>query len=273
MPNLSFFFGQGGAGACRGRQMAEHLGGKINPKVDYRDDICIFVKKVLPDRLPLPKHSYLDVNDSPRGFRWVKEHPKIGLIADSGILYKYLKKELKRDDIHLILHHHCNFERWIRPDREVKTVGIMGSIIAFQYPIEELRVNLKEIGLELKYEKDYWGFYKDNREKVVEFYKNIDIQIAWRPKAWSPSFEPFRRPLKLINAGSFGIPTVAYPEPSYVDEFKGCFIPAKTIDILLRHVIGLKDNKEYYNKFVQRALKKAEEYHIDRIAKLYLKLT
>jgi len=272
--NFSFFFGQGGAGACRGRQMAQKLGGKINPKIDYRDDICIFVKKILQDRLPLPTHSYLDVNDSPRAYEYIRDHPdtKIGIIADSGIIYKFLKKELKRNDIYLIKHHHCNFERWVRPDRPVKTVGIMGSIIAFQYPLDKIRRDLKIIGLELKYEPDYWAFYKDKREKVVKFYKNIDIQIAWRPKAWSPRFEPFRRPLKLINAGSFGIPTVAYPEPSYVDEFDGYYLPALKIDQLIESVKKLKDYPGFYKVIVDRAIKKSEEYHIDNISKLYLNL-
>ena len=270
--NLSFFYGRGGSGACLGRQVAQHLGAKMNPKSGYEDDICIFVKKVRKECLPIPEHSYIQIGDGPRAYEWVKSHPEIGIICDGVTLHKFLTKNLKRDDIVLIPHHHCNFERFVRIRKEVTTVGIIGSKIAFQHPIDDIRKRLKDIGLDLIYEEDYWGYYKESREKVVEFFKNIDIQIAWRPKAWSPKYEPFRRPLKLANAGSFGIPTVAYPEQDYTQEWCGNFIPANDIDDLIHWVKELKDDKEFYRAYSERALKKAEQYHIENTAKLYREL-
>jgi hypothetical protein len=269
---FSFFFGRGGSGACLGRQIAQRLGGKMNPQSGYENDICIFVKKVRDECLPIPKHSYIQIGDGPRAYEWVKNHPEIGVICDGVTLYNFLTKNLKRDDIVLIPHHHCNFERFIRTRKEVKTVGIIGAKIAFQHPIDDIRKRLKDIGLDLIYEENYWGYYKESREKVVEFFKNIDIQIAWRPNAWSPKYIPFRRPLKLANAGSFGIPTVAYPEQDYVDEWNGCFISANNIDYLVGSCKELKNNKSYYEHFSQKALYKSYDYHIDEIVKLYREL-
>ncbi|KKL03735.1 hypothetical protein LCGC14_2623170, partial [marine sediment metagenome] len=52
---------------------------------------------------------------------------------------------------------------------------------------------------------------KFTREDVCEFYKTIDIQIAFRTPGKEVRPPIFRNPLKVFNAGSFKIPTVAYP--------------------------------------------------------------
>ena len=276
--NISFFYSRGSAGYVRGEQMADYLDGKKNPKSGFEDDICIYVK-VVPSK-SYPKHSYIDVVDAPKAVEWLKTHPDIGVIAISQVAQRYLNKILNRKDVVFIPHHHCNYNRELIPQREVKTVGIMGSQNSFQYPIEEIRKKLKDIGLKLLYDFDHWEKYnniptkefKDSREKVVDYYKKIDIQIVWRPKAWSPQYNLLRSPLKLENTGSFGIPTIAYPEPSYVDEFGDCFLPAKTIDELLELVKKLKSDKEFYSETRLKALVRAENYHIDHIAKLYQNL-
>jgi glycosyltransferase involved in cell wall biosynthesis len=272
---FSFFYTAGGASTIRGYQMAQYLGAKSNPKTGYEDDICVYVKKIYTKTYP--KHAYLDILDAPEAITYAKNHPDLGIIADTQIAQKYIAGVLGRQDIVLIPHHHCNYERFVRPDREVKTVGIIGSKKAFQYPIEEIRTKLAALGLELLYDGDYWPLYdnkpnhlgKDGREKVVNFYKKVDIQIAWRLKAWSPSYEPLSRPLKLMNAGSFGIPTVAYPERSYVDEWDGCFLPAADIQELIYLVNGLRENHFFYQQIAKKTLRRAEDYHISKIAKLY----
>ncbi len=275
---FSFFHSRGGAAHIRAIQMGKHLNAKLNPKSGYEDDVCIFVK-IVPDK-GYPKHSYIDVVDAPKAVDWLKDHPNIGVIAISQVAQRYLNKLLDRKDVVFIPHHHCNYNRELRPPREVKTVGIMGSINSFQHPIDDIRKRLKNIGLELLYDVDHWDKYnneptkkfKDSREKVVDYYKKIDIQIVWRPKAWSPRYDKLRSPLKLENTGSFGIPTVAYPEPSYVDEFNDCFLPATTIEELIGLVKKLKNNEEFYKDIALKALLQAENYHIDHVSKLYLNL-
>lgn len=268
--NISIFYGRGSGGICRGMQVGQAIGAKHNPKEGYENDLCIYAKKLPPHNFP--KHSYLDINDAPRAIEFAKQHPDIGVIAISEVQKHHLEKVLSRKDIHLIPHHHCNYENWKRMDGPVETVGIIGSQNSFQYPIEDIRRQLQYLGLKLVYEEDYWNTYKKGRESVVEFYKGIDIQIAWRPTAWSPAYGPLRNPLKLSNAGSFGIPTVSYPEPDYDHEWKGCYAPASTIEKLLEEVKLLKENEVIYNVLSERAIENARKYHINNIRELYLKL-
>lgn len=276
---FSFFYHRGGAGHIRGIQIGNYLKAKLNPSSGYENDTCIYVK--VPPTESYPKHSYLDVVDAPKAVEWLRTHPnkKIGVIAISEVAKDWIYKTTGRNSI-LIPHHHCNYERWVRPEREVKTVGIIGCQSAFQYPVEKIRSKLKDIGLELLYDEDHWAHYnnepnekgKDSREKVCNFYKKIDIQIVWRPKGISEKYEKLRSPLKLENTASFGIPTVAFPEEDYVREWNGVFIPTNTIDELIYFVKRLKDEQGLYKNYQSLGLELAEKYHIESISKLYLNL-
>ena len=146
--------------------MAKYLGGKGNPKKGFENDICIYVKILPPDNPP--KRSYSDVDDSPKAAKWLKRHPEVGVIAISETAKDYLCKFLGRGDVVFIPHQHCNFERDLRPDRPVKTVGIIGSnITAFQAPVEPFRKRLAKMGLELKFEQDYWNTYKSTSKQEM----------------------------------------------------------------------------------------------------------
>jgi len=273
--NFSFFYTKGGSAYIRGEQMANYIGGKKNPTSGFENDICIYVKIVPPDNHP--KHSYADVDDSPKLANHLKTHPELGVIAISETIKDYLSNLLNRKDIIFIPHPHVNFERWIRPVREIKTVGIIGSKTSFQYPIELLRKELKKIGLELKYKENYWNTYKSTpdremRLKICDFHKEIDIQVVWRPRVPYKKMIPFANPNKLGNASAFGIPTVSYPEPNYIREWNGCFIKTNTIERLIRACKELKDNPNYYDYYSKRTLRRAEDYHIENIVKLYKNL-
>lgn len=270
--NISIFNTRGGCGIVRGNQVAEALGARLNPKSGYEDDVCIYVK-VKPRTIP--KHSYYDFVDGAYNIDWIRQHPEMGLIAISPLSQEYLSNELGRTDVVCIPHHHCNYERYVRLERPVKTVGIIGSKNSFQYPVEKLQKELSDIGLDLLYEEDFWNTYAKNdnpRKAVCDFYKKIDIQVVWRPKPWSPRFDVYRNPLKIENASSFGIPTVAYPEPSYVREWDREFAHAESIPQLISLIRMLKEYPEVYKNMSKRALGKAELYHIDTIKKLYLAL-
>ena len=150
MNNFSFFYGKGGSGYIRGEQMADYLGGKKNPTEGYENDTCIYVKVRPPE--DHPKHTYMDVDDAPQAVEWLQKHTDTGVIAISKRAQRKLKERLGREDVLFIPHQHCNYERWVRPERPVKVVGIIGSFNCFQYPIDDFRESLREIGLELKYE-------------------------------------------------------------------------------------------------------------------------
>ena len=78
--------------------------------------------------------------------------------------------------------------------------------------------------------------------------------------------------MKIINASSFGIPTIMYEEPSS-EEMDGCFIPVRTLDEFLAELDKLRSNPELYDQYAKRCIEKTEEYHIENIAKLYKNLT
>ena len=273
---FSFFYTRGGAGYVRGHQMAQYFGAKENPTKGFKNDICIYVKITPPDNHP--KHSYSDVDDSWQVAEWLKKHPEMGVIAIAETAKDYLEKLLNRKDIVCIPHQHVNFERWVRPwNKPVKNVGIIGSVGSFQYPIDLLRKELEQIGLNLIYHEKFWRTYgsipgREMRVEVYNFYKQIDIQIVWRPKYKYPAEGPFKNPNKLENAGAFGIPTVSFPEPSFVREWNRCFIQVNSVRRLIKVCDRLKNDPRYYRWYARKALARAEDYHIDKIAKLYLKL-
>ena len=275
MTNFSFFHTRGGSGYIRGYQMAQYLRGKDNPTEGYEDDLCIYVKIIPPE--VHPKWVYCDVDDSPFQGEFLKTHPEFGVIAISETARDYLKNLLKRDDIYFIPHQHCNFERRLRPEREVKTVGIIGTRSSFQYPAEDFRKKLADIGMELKYEEDYWNTYKSNKNQemrlnVADFYLSMDIQVVFRPQAYYRLLAPYANPNKMGNSASMGIPTVAYPEKSYIREFGGCFLPANTIEEMVEWIKELKTNETLYKDIAKKNLERSEFYHVDNIAKLYQSL-
>ncbi len=274
MKNFSFFYARGGSGYIRGKQMADYLGGKHNPKNGFEDDLCIYVKIVPPDNYP--KHTYCDVDDSGRQLEWLKTHTDTGVIAISQYARDNIMQILKRDDIYFIPHQHINFERWLRPEtKEVKTVGIIGCATSFQYPIEDFRKEVEKLGLELRYEAEYWETYKSTEKQemrlnILDFYKTMDIQVAFRPNHMVHNM--LRNPNKLANAGACGIPTVAYAEPSYQREWGGSYLPVLTIDQMYWALRELKEIPAYYKYWAQKGWAKAEEYHIEKIAQLYRNL-
>lgn len=259
---ISFFNNGGGSGEIRGRQIANYLKAKLSPKSGYENDVCIYVKCVPPT--PYPKKTYIDVLEDSMGLRWVRQHPTVGIIASSKSIYEHLRNTLP-NKIVLIPQHHCNFKREVRSKTKIDTVGIIGNEAAFQSSLVNLRRSLDAMGMKLNtlIKKKF----KD-REEVVEFYKGIDIQLIWRPG----SDGVIRNPLKLVNAMSFGVLTVAYPEKCFDAELKGYYSDVKTMEEMLLEIIRIKRSTVGYDKCANALIEKAEEYHIDNISKLYLKL-
>ncbi len=275
MKNFSFFHTRGGSGYIRGYQMAQYLGGKDNPKEGFENDLCIYVKVVPPEKHP--KWVYCDVDDSWKSAKFLETHPEFGVIAISETAKDYLSEHLHRNDVVFIPHQHCNFERRLRPPREVKVVGIIGQTSSFQYPTDKFRKMVEDIGMELRYEEDYWNTYKGNKHQemrlnVADFYYNMDVQVVWRPRAKYRLLAPFANPNKMGNSASFGIPTIAYPEKSYVREFDGCFLPANTIEGMIEWLVKLKTDPILYEDLAKKNIERAEVYHIDNIAKMYQNL-
>ena len=163
----------------------------------------------------------------------------------------------------LIPSHHINIERFRRERTEITTVGYIGSPspIAFK-EYELIGERLKTIGLDF-----ITCFNFKTREDAINLYRSIDIfLIGDLPKSDTHQ----KNPTKIINAASFGIPTIAHPVIGY-KEIEGSYIHASSLDEMIAEAQKLKD-KKVYDEWSKKAYTMAEKYHISKIAELYKKL-
>jgi hypothetical protein len=248
---------QRGSSRIRGEQVAAYMGEKYNPTEGYENDLCIYIKPELGT--VFAKHSYVDLVDSYDTAKWVVALTDLPMIVTSQLAKEYLEHKFPVvNQIVIIPEHHCNFERARRTRNEVTTVGYIGVIKEFLPYVDEITEKLEKAGL--KFIPDY--YFRD-RQDVVDFYKKIDIQLIWRPRAIR-----LKNVMKITNAMSFGIPTVSFPEHwfSELDEY---YVHALNIDELVASIVKLRDDQELYKSYAEKGILKAEEYHIDNIIKLY----
>lgn len=253
-----------GSSLIRGEQVAAYTGAKLNPESGYENDVCIYVKpgihRLYSGKIKLAKRAYIDVIDSDNLVLYVRKNPQVGVIACSEVNYKYLKRIL-RNKVVFIPQHHCNFERVIRNRNQVTTIGAIGAPGLLTRLPADFEKKLTQKGLNLL---QYFSFR--TRQDVVNFYQKIDIQIVWRP--W---LNKLSNPLKIVNAASFGIPTIAYPEEAF-GEVAECYLPAKSLDEIIKLAVKLKSSPHFYAIQRKKCLDKAEQYHIEKIAQMYKNL-
>lgn len=246
----------------RGEQIAERLGASLNER--FTKDDCpkniVFVK-CFPneiDQIPRTTQIWYDPVDSDYALERIAERPNINVIAISESAERYLRARLK-NKIFLIKEHHCNFNREVRPERPVEVVGFIGYKECFDLDFDTVASELAKCGL--KFCVHTVG-PETTRETVVDFYKHIDIQVTFRGPRLVTSMPPeMKNPLKVVNAASFGIPTVGYPELSY-NEFP-VFLSARNLQELISACYSVRCLP--YPKFPQHA----EAYHIDNIIERY----
>ena len=111
----------------------------------------------------------------------------------------------------------------------------------------------------------YSNFYP--RMSVSRFHESMDIHIHWREWLGRRLSCPF----KIINAASFGVPTIALEEPSF-KEVEGTYIGVKTPEEFLTQLDLLITSPPLYAMLSKNCLEIAEKYHISNIAKLYEEL-
>lgn len=246
----------------RAEEMTQYLGGKLNPTEGFEKDVCIYVKPMHLDEIK--DGDYVDLLDDEHAFEMLKQRPGIKVIAMSQAQYEYLKKELK-NKIVLIPHHHINFEEALRSRKKIINCGVVGPNSSSRH----VQINnvvkeaLAKIGFNFTPLLNFLV-----RQDVIDYYKTIDIQVIGYFNYYEDS--PYRHPTKIINAASFGIPTIAAPILGY-KEVEGYYIRANNMESLLKEAEKLKD-KKYYNQWSTRIIKEAEKYHISKIAKLYKQL-
>ena len=281
--NISIFFNtRSGSGKCRGAQICNYINANANPADGYENDVCIWVKRPPHDLKKIPKYSYIDIVDGEKLFPFIRENPNIGVIASS-IFSKNFLDELRAskqidNEVVLIPHHHCNYERIKRPERKIKTVGFIGHHCKYESLPKTLEKDLADIGLEFKYNVNF-----ETRMDVSNFLQTIDIHICNRNfteisktdrilRKNPMRYAMLKNHLKLANSGSFGIPTVSYQETSFKDEFDGCFVEALNPEDIIIQCKRLKEDSAYYNDIANKAMERAEQFHIENIAPLYYSL-
>lgn len=245
----------------RAEEIAEYLGARLNPESGYENDVCIHVK---PRHLDgVREGDWLDVVDDPFCLRMLRERGLTGvkLIAASEFSYDFLKKRLD-NEIVLIPQQHINHENIKREKREVRTCGYIGSP-----SVEAMEVNNEIKGVLGKLGFDFVTCFDfKTRFDAIDLYRKIDLLVIaeWR---WGDVNPIYKFPAKLINAASFGIPTIAFPRKGYM-EFEGNYVRASNMDELLEEAQKFRD-ESYYYEWSNKVAKAAEKYHISQIALLY----
>lgn len=246
----------------RGDQMADYLGAKFNPQQDYQDDVCIYVKPWVEKGgdMNLEGIPYIDIIDGHNLGQLALKHPEAGVIvcsrADQAVMSSVIPNKIV-----FIPQHHCNFERQLKTLGQITKVGIIGTKEAFKFLPQGLKKALSERGIDLV---EYSKFF--TRQDIINFYQNIDVQIVWRPYK-----KRLSNPLKIVNAASFGIPTIALDEEAF-KEVSSCYIPVSTLGELLGELDALRSFQNIYFDFSAKCVVKAEEYHIENVSKLYRNL-
>lgn len=247
----------------RGDQIADYMGARFNPTEGYENDVCVYVKPQVQkgdDFVFEGRKNYIDIVDGHNLGELAKQHPEVGVIVCSEADKKTMAKCISNEII-LIPQHHCNYNRQHRTRTEIKTVGVIGTAGAFPMIPQELKDGIKDRGLELL---EFSRFF--TRQDIIDFYMKIDIQLIWRPY-----HKTLSNPLKMVNASSFGIPTIALDEEAF-KEMEGCYLSCNDVRGFLGHLDDLAMIPEMYESYSELCLDKSENYHIDNISNLYKKL-
>ncbi len=248
----------------RADQIAEAIGAKLNPTKGYKNDVCIYVKpnpNSSGDYRFEGKSAYLDIIDEIGYIEQLKKYPEVGAIVLSQRDYINLSTQGLKNKIVHIPQHHCNFNREKRTRKKITVAGVIGNAKAFSFLPPDLKLRLRERGIKLI---EFSNFF--SREDIIDFYKKIDIQVVWRPYK-----KNLANPLKIVNAASFGIPTIALDE-SHFKDLGNCYIGVNKTDQLFSELDLLIKYPERYKAFSELCIERAEEYHIDKIAQLYKNL-
>ncbi len=244
-------------------QIAEYLGAKVNPTEGYENDICIYEKPHVKkhENMKFEGRPYLDINDGHTLGHLAEKNPTVPVIVLSKEDYEKMHNSVPNKIIFLP-QHHCNFERFVRDRKSITTVGYLGGHTDLFFFPQQLLGELARRNMQFVFNTTF-----TTRQEVIDFYKTIDIQLVWRPYKMI-----LRNPLKLVNAASFGIPSIALDERNFQMELDGCYVPVTNFEEFLVELDRLR-SPYVYEEYSKKCLKKAEEYHIDNIAKLYRNLS
>lgn len=244
----------------RGEEIAQYAGYKLNEGV-RGEDTFVWVKPT--GFKHIQDGDYVDLLDGLIGDReeMLKERPGINIIAASENSQKYLVDSGFPNKIVLIPHQHINIENKLRYRDKVVRCGYIGSPSPQAFKMyETIGEHLKKIGMEF-----ITCFNYKTRQDAIDFYMSIDILVVG---PWNDT-NPHKLPTKIINAASFGIPSIAYPLPGYKEIDEYYHHADGSVEELFEAVNGLR---KAYTAHSDVALFMSKKYHISKIAKLYEQL-
>lgn len=247
----------------RGEEIAELLGAKYTLDGKYdEDDICIYLK---PRSLDYVRdQDYVDIIDDAHNLiPKLKLRPKIRVIAYNLPYANYLKTQLENEIIY-IPHPHINFENKTRTKNKPIVGGLVGPSVPEVYATYE---KIKGLLGEIEFKE---CFAHKTREDMLKFYDEIDFQVVWYDRLPTDFKIYYRYPGKIINAGSFGIPTIAEPIIPH-SEVEGFYLPAKTYGDILRQALRLQDDQEY-EIWSKKIFNKSQEFSLEKVLDMYRKL-
>ena len=264
-----------GSSYTRGAQIADALGCRYNQSLNGFDETLIYVKRVPDDNaiktLRKMPNVYFDLVDHANTIDVMKNFPTVKLIVSTDVMKDFLHHFID-NEIVVISEHSCNFARDIRQERKVKVVGHVGDSLNFHLDQQKLKTALADIGLDFRFlacERSD----KNTYQEICRFYKEIDIQIAFRLPDRDLQPPIYRNPLKIINAGSFRIPTVAYPEIAYRLCAGGVFLEAWNFNEVITECKRLKDDESLYDFYADQSYAYSKQFDIKNAAFEYAKLS
>lgn len=244
----------------RAEEIAAYLGAKLNPSEGYENDVCIYVKHYRTDQIR--DGDYIDLLDDLYVTELLKTRPKINVIAMSRPHMDYLRTLLKNEIVY-IPHHHVNLDRIRRNRKKIINCGYVGSNSRRDSKTNrEITERLEKIGMNFMPLYNY-----TTRDEIINYYQKIDLQIIGY---FDHLDVPYYHQTKIVNAMSFGIPTIASPRLGY-SEVKDFFISVNSMEELVEEAKMMKDPL-CYNQWPEKIMAEAEKYHISNIATLYQQL-
>lgn len=250
MADIGFFiYNEWTGSAVRGREIAQYLNASIN----QREKTTIHVKP--PDLNNVLDGEWVDILDSPLLVEMLKARPKVNVIALTEYSYEFLKLPNKTV---LIPQQHINWDKEKRIKNPCYFIGgyIGAPSAKARRHYARIGEELKKMGMEFVGCFDYRG-----RKDAIDFYRSIDILVV----SSLHRYEPYKSPTKMINAASFGIPSIAIPLGGY-KEWEGNYFEFHDFDDLRTNIEGIKNN---YELLSEKMIKEAERYHISKIAEKY----